>query len=105
MSGADKVYLVSAAANDPELEGNAIDAAKKAGVKHVVKLSVAGADAPFEMFGKWHARLEARLRDSGLAWTMLRPEHFMSNALMWAETIRSQGAFYQPTRRRAVGGD
>jgi uncharacterized protein YbjT (DUF2867 family) len=97
MKGVDKVYLVSAPTTDPEIEGNAIDAAKKAGVEHVVKLSVFGADAPYEMFSRWHAQSEARLRESGLAWTMLRPQHFMSNALQWAETIRSQGAFYQPT--------
>jgi uncharacterized protein YbjT (DUF2867 family) len=34
---------------------------------------------------------------SGLQWTMVRPGNFMSNAHLWAETIRSQGAFYQPT--------
>jgi len=97
MKGVEKVNLVSAATTDPKLEGNAIDAAKKVGVKHVVKLSVFGADAPFEMFSRWHAQSEVRLRKSGLAWTMLRPQHFMTNALQWAETIRSQGAFYQPT--------
>ena len=47
MIGVDKVYLVAEAVSDPQLETNAIDAAKKAGVRHVVKLSVAGADAPF----------------------------------------------------------
>jgi uncharacterized protein YbjT (DUF2867 family) len=61
MKGIDRVYLVSAAASEPELEGKAINAAKNAGVKQVVKLSVFGADAPFEMFSKWHAQLEARL--------------------------------------------
>ena len=47
---------------------------------------------------KWHAVAEARLRESGMAWTMLRPHFFMSNALhQWGPTIRTQGAFYQPT--------
>jgi uncharacterized protein YbjT (DUF2867 family) len=97
MQGIAGLYLMSPAASDPELEGNAIDAAKKAGVKHVVKLSVIGADAPIVMFSKWHARSEALLRESGLAWTMLRPQTFMTYALEWAQTIRSQGAFYLPT--------
>jgi uncharacterized protein YbjT (DUF2867 family) len=100
MAGVDSMYLVSAAAHNLGLEGNAIDAAKKAGVKHVVKLSVVGADAPetHDQFAKWHAEAEARLRESGMAWTMLRPHFFMSNALhQWGETIRTQGAFYQPT--------
>jgi uncharacterized protein YbjT (DUF2867 family) len=99
MTGIERLYLVSAAAHNIELEGNAVEAAKTAGVKHIVKLSVVGADAPetHDQFSKWHAQAEARLRSSGLAWTMLRPHFFMTNALQWGETIRAQGAFYQPT--------
>lgn len=97
MKGVDKLYLVSAGASGPDLEARAIDAAKKAGVKHVVKLSVIGVENPVFIFSKWHARSETHLRDSGLAWTMLRPGGFMSNTLGWADTIRSQGVIYQPT--------
>jgi uncharacterized protein YbjT (DUF2867 family) len=99
MTGIERLYLVSAAAHNVALEGNAIDAAKMAGVKHIVKLSVVGADAPetHDQFSKWHAQAEARLRSSGLAWTMLRPHFFMTNALQWGDTIRAHGAFYQPT--------
>ncbi len=99
MKGVGKLYLVSGTHGgiDPELEGNAIVAAKAQGVKHVVKLSVVGAEAPFDTFGKLHAGSEARLRESGLAWTMIRPHYFMTNILRSADTIRSQGAFYQPT--------
>jgi uncharacterized protein YbjT (DUF2867 family) len=96
MKGVDKVYLVSVGANGPELEGGAIEAARQAGVSHVVKLSVIGAESPVLTFSKWHARSEKRLVESGLKWTMLRPANFMSNALGWAQTIRAQGAFYQP---------
>lgn len=95
--GIEKLYLVSAGVNGIDLEIESIDAAKKAGVRHVVKLSVIGADAPVLTFSKWHARSEKNLIASGLAWTMVRPGNFMSNALMWAETIKSQGAFHQPT--------
>jgi uncharacterized protein YbjT (DUF2867 family) len=66
-------------------------------VKHVVKLSVVAAEAPIDVFGKLHAESEARLRESGVAWTMLRPHYFMSNTLRWADTIHAQGAFYYPT--------
>ncbi len=97
MKGVEKLYLVSAGVNGPELEGNAIDAAKKASVKHVVKLSVIGADNPELIFSKWHAKAEKRLMESGLQWTMLRPGNFMTNSLAWAPTIKTQGAFYQPT--------
>jgi uncharacterized protein YbjT (DUF2867 family) len=97
MKGVEKLYLVSAGSEIAELEGNTIDAAKRAGVGYVVKLSVIGAEKPVLIFSKWHAQAEQRLMDSGLQWTMLRPGNFMSNSLGWAETIRTQGAFYQPT--------
>jgi len=97
IKGVEKLYLVVVPTSPVEIESNVIDAAKKAGVKHVVKLSVIGADRPFESVSEWHSAAERKLRESGLAWTMLRPQHFMSNSLGWAETIRSQGAFYLPT--------
>jgi uncharacterized protein YbjT (DUF2867 family) len=97
LKGIEKLYLVSAGPNGIDLEINTIDAAKKAGVRHVVKLSVIGADAPALTFSKWHARAEKHLMGSGLAWTMVRPGNFMSNALMWVPTMKTQGAFYQPT--------
>lgn len=98
LQGVGKVFLVSAGLDGPNLEIKVIDAAKKAGVRHIVKLSVIGADEPSLTFSKWHARVEKHLKNSGLSWTMLRPGNFMSNALLlWGETIRTQGAFYQPT--------
>jgi (4-alkanoyl-5-oxo-2,5-dihydrofuran-3-yl)methyl phosphate reductase len=99
LRGVDKFFLLSATHGgvDVELEASAIKAARKAGVKHVVKLSVVAAEAPIDTFGKQHAQSERLLRDSGLAWTMLRPHFFMSNTLRWAETIRSQGVVYYPT--------
>jgi hypothetical protein len=80
MKGVDKLYLVTEAASETELEFNA---AQCAGVKHVVRLSVTGAENPFEIFAQWHSNAEAHLRASGMQWTMLRPQHFMSNALIW----------------------
>ncbi len=97
MRGVERVYLVSSGGDLVGLEGNVIDAARASGVRHVVKLSVLGADAPEIFFARAHAESERRLRESGLAWTMLRPGNFASNTLGWAETIRTQGAFYQPT--------
>lgn len=97
MAGIERVYLASSGLEVDKLEGNAIDAAKAAGVKHVVKLSVMGADTPMITFAKMHAKSEEHIRRSGLAWTMLRPGNFMSNALNWCATVKTQGAFYQPT--------
>lgn len=97
MKGIDRLFLISTSINLSDLEANAVYAAKKAGIKHVVKLSVAGADKPALTFAQWHSEAEKYLIDSGLEWTMLRPVNFMSNSLNWAETIKSGGEFYQPT--------
>ncbi len=68
-------------------------AARAAGVRHVVKLSAAavqdgGAD---DLITRWQRRNEELLRDSGLAWTLLRPRAFMSNSLSWAGPVREHG--------------
>src|SRR5215217_4525373 len=94
--GMQKLFLVSSGVDGRTLEKNAIAAARRASVQHVVKLSVIGADQSELTFSKWHAEVERALLDSGLKWTLLRPGSFMSNALFWLETIKSQGAFYDP---------
>src|SRR6478672_6547694 len=85
MAGVERVFLNSGPTEDlVDLQGNVIDAARRAGVRHVVKLSVFGADlpgAPGVRFMRQHVDVERRLRDSGLAWTMLRPTFFMQNLL------------------------
>src|SRR5688572_21180970 len=45
LAGVEKVYLVASSLNGFDLEKKVIDAAKTAGVRHVVKLSAVGADA------------------------------------------------------------
>jgi len=97
MKGIQRMFLVSTGIHGTDHEMRAVDVAKRCGVKHVVKLSVIGADAPFLTFAKWHARSERHLMDSGLAWTMLRPVNFMTNSLTWADSIRASGTFHQPT--------
>ncbi|MGI5225414.1 NAD(P)H-binding protein [Actinoallomurus sp. CA-142502] len=39
--------------------------------------------------GRSHAEVERLLRQSGLAWTVLRPSTFAANALWWADQIRA----------------
>jgi uncharacterized protein YbjT (DUF2867 family) len=80
-----------------ELQRDFIEASKRAGVRRVVKFSAFGADASApEGFGKWHGQAEDYLRESGLAWTMLRPNFFMQNLLGQARQIAAEGRIYQP---------
>lgn len=69
-----------------------IQAAKLAGVEHVVLLSSASVDEPGladNAIGQMHAAVEAPLMASGLSWTFLRPGAFASNALRWAPALRA----------------
>ena len=99
MAGCDHLFLLSPPnPRQPEQEQNVIDAAKRAGVEHVVKQSVPGADpdAPLA-FGRWHAQIEQYLVQSGLAHTLLRPNYFMQNFLMSAQSVAEQGVLYGMT--------
>ena len=95
-AGADRVLLVAAGADIPAEEAAAIAAAEQAGVKHFVLLSSLGVDAGVAS-GPAHAPGEARLRASGIPWTILRPGFFMANAMMWRDTILAEGVVYEPT--------
>jgi len=94
----DGVERVFSLALGPELgiqEGHLARAAKGAGVRHVVKLSVLGAGGRARSgVAPWHDAGERACRESGLAWTFVRPGAFMSNALFWSDTIRSQGRVF-----------
>ena len=77
-----------------ELQGNFIDAAKRAGRVHVVKISGLGTALNSSVrSGRWHAQTEKHLEDSGLPFTHLRPPFFMQNILRFAPTIRASGEF------------
>jgi uncharacterized protein YbjT (DUF2867 family) len=77
-----------------ELQGNFIDAAKRAGRVHVVKISGLGTALDSSVrSGRWHAQTEKHVEDSGLPFTHLRPPFFMQNILRFAPTIRASGEF------------
>lgn len=53
-----------------------VEAAKKAGVDHLVLLSSVGAGRPLGAYLQAKAKAEALVRDSGLAFTIVRPSAF-----------------------------
>lgn len=104
MEGVEALFLLTPP--DPrqvEWQHNAIEAAKRAGVRHVVKLSAIGASehAPVQL-GRWHWQTEEELKASGLGWTILQPGFFMQNFLGFAPTIQGQGAFYSNVNGRVA---
>ena len=94
--GCGRLFLLGPnALNQLELERNAVDAAKAAGVRHIVKQSVLGAVEESFSLAKVHRPVEKAIESSGLTWTFLRPNSFMQNvATFMGETIRTEGAFY-----------
>ncbi|WP_146650982.1 NAD(P)H-binding protein [Labilithrix luteola] len=95
LEGASSLFLLAApgptVSDHDRAMMNAVAAAgAKRSLTKVVKLSALGADAsPLLRAGAWHQPGERAVRESGLAWTILRPGGFASNALGWAASLRS----------------
>ncbi len=75
-----------------------VTAAVEAGVERIVVLSSSAADYhnPENAICRAHQAGERVVRDSGLAWTFLRPGGFASNALAWAPGIRAANLVRAP---------
>jgi uncharacterized protein YbjT (DUF2867 family) len=98
LDGVDHVLLISSPDQQMvETQCTFIDAAKKAGVRHIVKLSgvTTSLDSPF-LFSRMHAEISRYLERSGLAWTFLRPSQFMTEYLREVPTIVAEHAFFFP---------
>lgn len=98
LAGVEKLFLLSAASpRQVEWQGNMVEAARRAGVRHIVKLSASNAGPDLRLPIKcWHYETEQQIKNSGVTYTFLRPNCFMQNSLHWARTIREQGLFYMP---------
>lgn len=102
LQGIEKAFLLLPnLPNQVELECAFIDAAKRAGTQHIVKLSVMGAgELLHSTFQKWHRQIEEHLEQSGITWTHLRPNMVMQNIRWFAPTIAQTGSIYN-----CVGGN
>ena len=96
LQGVDRVYLVCSPIQElVQLEGNAIDACKRAGVKKIVLNSALGAGDYDKSFPSWHRKVEDKLKASGIEFVILRPNGFMQNTITYlAPSIKAQGVFY-----------
>jgi uncharacterized protein YbjT (DUF2867 family) len=90
LDGVDRVLMISAPRMDMvEMQNTFVDAAKAAGVQHVIKFSGLAAAQPETafIFGRMHRVIEEYLEKSGLAWTHLRPTGFMQEYLREAPSV------------------
>src|ERR1700730_9695931 len=92
----DRAMLISS--SDPDMldvQSNFIDAARKAGVKHVVKLSgiMPELDSAFR-FARMHGEIEKRLEASGMAFTHLRAGELMPSYFRQVAILAAKGALF-----------
>lgn len=94
--GTEKIYLVTPAHLDMrQWKANVIEAAKSAGVRHIVLATGLGASPKAGLtFGKWHSETQELLKQSGLDWTFVQPTYFMQNLLWQAGNIAKDAVYY-----------
>lgn len=99
LAGTTRLFLLTG--NEPDfarVQIDAIRAAERLGVEHVVKLSALGAsDHSTSAIGREHWQVEQALLSARLQWTILRPHAFMQNWLGdVAASARTEGVIYAP---------
>lgn len=104
LEGCERLFLLGPnALNQSELERNVLEAARARGVQHIVKQSVLRADEMSYELARVHRQIERAIESSGLAWTFLRPNSFMQNAVTFMSgTIRSDSAFFSASEQARI---
>ncbi|MGW7430195.1 NAD(P)H-binding protein [Streptomyces sp. NPDC054861] len=93
LEGVRSLFLVSRLGPDADV----LEAARQAGVEHVVLVSsITVLTHPHLGPAAENLAVEQLLKESGMAWTILRPTQFASNSLMWAAAIRDHATVRAP---------
>lgn len=103
MVGVRRIYLATGREDQFELEWNAVEAAERAGVERIVKVSILYAtESPVVYIRRSHYAVDARLAQSPVASTVIEPATFMTHLAAQADLI-AQGriCFPAPTARIA----
>ncbi len=97
-SGVERVFLLTAVVQNETAQGlAAVEAAKKAGVKRIVYMSVHQLDsAPHIPHFATKIPIERAIRESGMEYTFLRPNNFYQVDLWFREAIAERGVYPQP---------
>ena len=104
LMGVDRAMLISS--SDPDMQtvqSNFIGAARKSGVRHVVKLSgiMPEIDSPFR-FARMHGQIERELENSGMAFTHLRAGEFFTAYFRQVRSIVAKGAILLPMENARI---
>lgn len=97
-AGVQTLFLLfPLAPNSFELARNAVEAAKAAGVKHIVRSSGAGAEAGSPVaIADLQGRIDALVEASGIPYTLLRPNGFMQNWVTFYSAQLKAGVYAAP---------
>ncbi|MFE2246463.1 NAD(P)H-binding protein [Streptomyces lavendulae] len=99
LHGVRSLFLVSRLGSDAGI----LETAREAGVEHVVLVSsITVQTHPHLGPAGENLAVERLLKASGMAWTILRPTQFASNALMWAASIRGHETVRAPYAETAL---
>ena len=101
----EKAFLVMPNGEEQlTLEKAFVDAAKAAGVKHIVKLSsIEAHHGVTAKVPQMHVAAEDYIKASGLAWTMLKPTFYMQTLFANARTISGNGTIVVPCGEGKTG--
>jgi len=61
-----------------------VDAAEKAGIKHIVKLSIIGAKSPTGRVERWHQEVEEYIKNKAMSWTFVRASWFCESVALFS---------------------
>jgi uncharacterized protein YbjT (DUF2867 family) len=90
MKGAHTLFLVNIGPEIPLRDEAVATIAREEGVRRIIKLSSLDVEQGLAI-GAWHEKGEAAIRDSGVAFTFIRPTGFMTNLLAWTHAIKTEG--------------
>lgn len=103
-TGVDGVFLLNALSQTETAQGlTAVEAARKGGAKKIVYMSVLmppGSESIPHFATK--IPVEQAVRQSGLKWTILRPNNFYQNDLGLRDAIAGYGVYPQPIGNTGV---
>ena len=91
LKGIERLFLLTGYTVDMLVQSKAmIDAATKAGVKHIVHLGVSSPKADcYDPHFAWHQMIEVYIKASGLSYTFLHPNCFMQNLIGFYGVVKN----------------
>jgi uncharacterized protein YbjT (DUF2867 family) len=95
MARVEKVFLVMPPIGPLPIAENVVDSARRAGVAYIVMITTISIEWVERLkYAQELSACEDLVRESGIAWTFIRPGEFMSNVLRWIPRIRAEGKVY-----------